>query len=226
MTASVLIVDDEPLVSAGLAMLVGAQPGLRCVGTPTDAAGALAAVREKGPDLVLMDVRMPAPDGGAAVDGIEATRLVLDADPRVRVVVLTTFGSGDAVHAALRAGASAYLTKDARPADLLATIRRVLEDDAPLTVETVAGIAARHSATPFRGLDALAPLSPREREVYVLCARGMSNAEIAEAAFLAEATVKSHVGAVLAKLGLRSRVQLVIHAYEQGLAATSPVSRS
>ncbi len=217
MTATVLVVDDEPLVSAGIAMLVNAQPGLRCVATPTDAAGAVAAVRELGPDLVLMDVRMPGPDGSRADAGIEATRLVLEADPRVRVVVLTTFGSGDAVHAALRAGASAFLTKDARPAELVATIRRVLDDDAPLTVGTAAAIAARHSSAAFRGLDALAALTPREREVYLFCARGMSNAEIAETAFLAEATVKSHVGAVLAKLGLRSRVQLVVHAYEHGL---------
>lgn len=215
MTASILVVDDEPLVSAGIAMLLNAQPGMRAVGTPTTADAAVAAVRERHPDVVLMDVRMPG------IDGLEATRLVLEADADVRVIVLTTFGSGDAVHTALRAGASAYLTKDVRPAELIATIRRVLDDDAPLTVASVASIAARHGTAPFLGLEALAPLSPREREVYVLCARGMSNAEIAEAAFLAEATVKSHVGAILAKLGLRSRVQLVIHAYEHGLVATA-----
>ncbi len=215
MTASILVVDDEPLVSAGIAMLLNAQPGMRAVGTPTTADAAVVAVRERHPDVVLMDVRMPG------IDGLEATRLVLEADADVRVIVLTTFGSGDAVHAALRAGASAYLTKDVRPAELIATIRRVLDDDAPLTVASVASIAARHAPAPFLGLDALAPLSPREREVYVLCARGMSNAEIAEAAFLAEATVKSHVGAILAKLGMRSRVQLVIHAYEHGLVATA-----
>ena len=211
MTASVLIVDDEPLVSAGIAMLVNAQPGLRCVGTPVSASDAVIAVRERRPDAVLMDVRL------GALDGIEATRLVLEADPAVRVVVLTTFGSDEVVHAALRAGASAFLTKDARPADLVATIRRVLDDDPPLTAATVAGIAARHAPAPFRGIDVLAPLSPREREVYVLCARGLSNAEIAETAFLSEATVKSHVGAILTKLALRSRVQVVIHAYEHGL---------
>lgn len=213
MTATVLVVDDEPLVSAGIAMLVNAQPGLRSVGTATDSAAALAAVGAQQTDVVLMDVRL------GSDDGIEATRLVLAADPAVRVIVLTTFGSGDAVHAALRAGASAFLTKDARPAELVATIRRVLDDDAPLTVDTVAAIAARHAPAPFRGTDALDALSPREREVYVLCARGLSNAEIAATAFLSEATVKSHVGAILAKLGLRSRVQVVIHAYDHALVA-------
>lgn len=215
MTATVLVVDDEPLVSAGISMLVNAQPGLRSVGTPTSGAAALAAVRESRPDVVLMDVRL------GADDGIGATGLVLEADPAVRVIVLTTFGSSEVVHAALRAGASAFLTKDARPADVIATIRRVLDDDAPLTVETVAGIAARHAPAPFRGTDELDPLSPREREVYVLCARGLSNAEIAESAFLSEATVKSHISAILSKLGLRSRVQVVIHAYEHGLVGAA-----
>lgn len=215
MTAAVLVVDDEPLVSAGIAMLVNAQPGLRVVGTAVSAEAAVVAVRDLHPRAVLMDVRMPG------VDGIDATRLVLAADPAVRVIILTTFGSGDAVHAALRAGASAYLTKDVRPAELVATIRRVLDDDAPLTVASVAAIASRHAPAAFRGIDVLDPLTAREREVYVLCARGLSNAEIAESAFLAEATVKSHVGAILSKLGLRSRVQLVIHAYEHGLVAAA-----
>lgn len=215
MTATVLVVDDEPLVSAGIAMLLNAQPGMRCVGTPTSGADAVAAVLESRPDVVLMDVRL------GTDDGIGATRLVLEADPAVRVIVLTTFGSGDVVHAALRAGASAFLTKDARPADLIATIRRVLDDDAPLTVDTVATIAARHAPARFRGTDVLDALTQREREVYVLCARGLSNTEIAEAAFLSEATVKSHVGAILSKLALRSRVQVVIHAYEHGLVGVA-----
>lgn len=215
MTTTVIVVDDEPLVSTGLAMLLNAQPGLRSVGTPTNTAAAIAAVRESKPDVVLMDVRL------GTDDGIDATRLMLEADPTVRVIVLTTFGSADAVHAALRAGASAFLTKDARPAELIATIRRVLDDDAPLTVDSVAAIAARHAPAPFRGTDVLDALTQREREVYVLCARGLSNAEIAETAFLSEATVKSHVGAILSKLGLRSRVQVVIHAYEHGLVGAA-----
>ncbi|HEY0249590.1 MAG TPA: response regulator transcription factor [Gryllotalpicola sp.] len=209
----VVIVDDQPLFAAGLAMLVDAQPDLRCVGTAHDGNAAVTLVRQTRPDVVLMDLRMPG------LNGLEATQLIVAEAEPPQVVVLTTIKRDEAVYLALRAGATALLTKDALPAEVLGTIRAAVAGEAlagaPDTVDVVREFARTVQArTPD---DTLAALSAREREVFLLIARGLSNAEIADATVLSETTVKSHVRQVLAKLGLTSRVQVVAFAYENEL---------
>ncbi|GAA4176323.1 response regulator transcription factor [Gryllotalpicola koreensis] len=209
----VVIVDDQPLFAAGLAMLIDAQPDMRCVATAHDGNAAVTLVRQVRPDVVLMDLRMPG------LNGLEATQLVVAEPEPPKVVVLTTIKRDEAVYLALRAGASALLTKDALPAEVLGTIREAVAGErlagASDTVDVVREFANRaQTRTPD---DTLAALSAREREVFLLIARGLSNAEIAEATVLTEATVKSHVRQVLAKLGLKSRVQVVAFAYENEL---------
>jgi DNA-binding NarL/FixJ family response regulator len=208
----VVIVDDQPLFAAGLAMLIDAQPDLRCVGTAHDGNAAVTLVRQVRPDVVLMDLRMPG------LNGLEATELIVAEPEPPKVVVVTTIKRDEAVYLALRAGATALLTKDALPSEVLGTVREAA------CGERLAGESAldvvREFARPGQARtpdDTLAPLSAREREVFLLVARGLSNAEIAEATFLSEATVKSHVRQVLAKLGLKSRVQVVAFAYENEL---------
>ena len=209
----VVIVDDQPLFAAGLAMLIDAQPDMRCVGTAHDGNAAVTLVRQVRPDVVLMDLRMPG------LNGLEATELIVAEPAQPTVIVLTTIKRDEAVYLALRAGATALLTKDALPAEVLGTIRDAVAGErlagASDTVEVVREFAGHaQTRTPD---DTLAALSAREREVFLLIARGLSNVEIAEATVLSEATVKSHVRQVLGKLGLKSRVQVVAFAYENEL---------
>jgi DNA-binding NarL/FixJ family response regulator len=217
-TTSVLLVDDQPLLRAGFRMVIESQDDLTVVGEAGDGAEAVRLAAELDPDVVLMDVRMPG------VDGIEATRQIVADAGRSRVLILTTFDLDEYAFAGLRAGASGFLLKDVAPVDLLTGIRAVAAGDAvvapSVTRRLLDSFAHRlpQSAPAFGKLDAtLAPLTAREREVLEELARGLSNAEIAEHLVLSEATVKTHVGRILAKLGLRDRVQVVVFAYEIGL---------
>lgn len=215
----VLLVDDQALMRMGFAMVLDAEEGLEVVGEAGDGASALTQVRALAPDVVLMDVRMPG------MNGIEATERITAEFPDVRVLVLTTFDLDEYAFAALRAGASGFLLKDAEPAALTAAIRTVASGDAvvsPRVTRRMLELFAPHlpiHADARRGhadprLDAL---TPREFEVLRAIARGLSNVEIATEFFVSEATVKTHVGNVLAKLAVRDRVQAVILAYESGL---------
>jgi DNA-binding NarL/FixJ family response regulator len=209
----VLIVDDQAMVRAGFAALLGAQPDIKVVGQAEDGAVGVRLALELRPDIVLMDVRMPE------LDGIEATRQILSADTRAKVIMLTTFDIDDYVFDALRAGASGFLLKDAPPADLIAAVRVVAAGNALLAPSVTRRFIehfAREPAPPTDP-DALPALTDREREVLVLVAQGLSNSEIAAELVIAEQTVKSHVSRVLGKLGARDRAQLVIAAYESGL---------
>ncbi len=220
----VLVVDDQSMVREGFAALLAAQPDIEVLGTAGDGQAALdvvAGLRSGGrvPDVVLMDVRMPR------LDGIEATRALLEgtAGPAPRVLVLTTFDLDDHVHAALRAGASGFLLKHAPAAELLHAVRVVAGGEALLAPEVTRRLIAHYVATgPVRASDAgrparLAALTPRETEVLHLVARGLSNREIADELVVVEQTAKTHVSRLLAKLGLRDRVQAVVLAYETGL---------
>ena len=210
----VLIVDDQALVRRGFRMILDAEPGLTVVG---EAATGLEAVEEAArtaPDVVLMDIRMPG------LDGVEATRRITAAGPVPRVVVLTTFDLDEHVLDSIRAGASGFLLKDVPPEDLVRAIKIVAEGDALLAPSVTRRVLARVAATPSlsaKESEALATLTERETEVLRLLARGLSNAEIATSLFLGETTVKTHVGRVLSKLGVRDRVQAVVTAYESGL---------
>lgn len=213
---TVMLVDDQDMLRAGMAMVLGAQPGLRVVG---EAANGLAAVErdaELRPDVVLMDVRMPG------LDGIEATRRIVAARPEARVLVLTTFDLDEYAFGGLNAGASGFLLKDAPPAELVAAIRTVAGGDAivsPRVTRTMLDLYRGQlpgPASPARA-SSLELLSEREREVLFALARGLSNLEVAQELFVSESTVKTHVGRVLAKLGLRDRVHAVIYVYENGL---------
>lgn len=212
----VLLVDDQELVRYGLRLVLEAAPGLVVVGEAADGAQAVGAAERLRPDVVLMDVRMPG------VDGIEATRRLAGLVPEARVLVLTTYDLDEVAFEALDAGAAGFLLKDTRPADLVAAVRAVGSGDAvvsPRITAKLIEIAAPHLGVRRTGgaEDALSELSPREREIFVLIARGETNGEIGAALHLSESTVKAHVGRVLAKLGLRSRVQAVIRAYELGV---------
>ncbi len=217
MTA-VLLVDDQELLREGLRMMVDAQPDLEVVGQAGDGAEAVDKAARLRPDVVVMDIRMPV------LDGVEATRQICGAHPLPggpRVIVLTTFDLDEYVVAALQAGASGFLLKDAPPADILAAIRVVAAGDALLAPSVTRRLIDRFTTRPE--IANLAPppgldrLTEREREVMALMVRGLSNIEIGAELFLSEATVKTHVGRVLMKLGVRDRVQLVILAYERGL---------
>jgi DNA-binding NarL/FixJ family response regulator len=210
----VFLVDDQELVRAGFAMVVDAQPDMRVVGEAGDGAEALARLAVTAADVVLMDVRMPR------LDGVEATRQLARRGPGPRIVVLTTFDLDEYAFAALRAGASGFLLKDARADDLLDAIRTVHRGDAVIAPSTTRRLIDRVAAdlpTPRPGPSPLDALTDREREVLLEIARGASNAEIAGRLYLSETTVKTHVGHILAKLDLRDRVQAVILAYETGL---------
>ncbi|MFF1876598.1 response regulator [Leifsonia sp. NPDC058230] len=212
----VAIVDDQPLFASGMQMLIEAQTDLDCVGTATNGEESLALVDRVRPDIVMMDLRMPV------LNGIEATRLLLAGRGPAetpRVIVLTTIQRDEAVYTALRAGASAFLTKDATPADVLATIRATHSGQPTVTDSAAAGLVREFgSADVGRSHDALHDrLSPREHEVMLAVADGQTNSQIAAGAHLSEATVKSHVRSVLNKLNLRSRVHIVIYVYENGL---------
>ena len=212
----VLIADDQALVRAGFRMILDAEDDLEVVGEAADGAEAVAAARDLIPDVVLMDIRMPA------LDGIEATRRVvaLGGDPPVRVLMLTTFDLNEYVYEALRAGASGFLLKDVPPERLAAGIRVVAEGEALLAPSITKRLieefaAAAPAGAPPPGLD---ELTARELEVFKLIARGLSNAELAAELVVSETTVKTHVARVLMKLGLRDRVQAVVLAYESGIA--------
>jgi DNA-binding NarL/FixJ family response regulator len=214
----VVVVDDQALVRTGFRMILDAEPDLEVVGEAGDGIEAVERFRQVRPDVVLMDVRMPR------MDGVEATRHLAGpgvADP-ARVLVLTTFDLDEHVYDALRAGASGFLLKDVPPEDLVAAVRVVAGGDALLapsiTRRLIADFAQRPApAADPAGAPELSTLTEREREVLVLIARGLSNAEIAGSLYLGETTVKTHVGRVLMKLGLRDRVQAVVLAYETGI---------
>ncbi|MDO8106838.1 response regulator transcription factor [Isoptericola sp. b441] len=220
MTTRVLLVDDQALMRMGFAMVLDAQDDLEVVGEAADGATALAQVVALRPDVVLMDVRMPG------MNGIEATARITAEHPEVRVLVLTTFDLDEYAFGALRAGASGFLLKDAEPGALAEAIRTVASGEAvvaPRVTRRMLELFAPHLPVRAEAGDAgtdprLADLTPREVEVLRAVARGLSNAEIATELVLSEATVKTHVGRVLAKLGVRDRVQAVIVAYETGLA--------
>ena len=213
----VVLVDDQALFRAGIRMVIDSQPDLEVVGEAGVGAEALPVVRSAHPDVVLMDIRMPVMDGLAATAEILADPSYDDAPPRV--VMLTTFDLDEAAARAIRQGASGFLLKDADPEFLLAAIRTVHSGSA-----VIAASATRDLFAHF-GAPAAAPVPPaydeltdREREIFALAARGLSNAEIAQREFLSEATVKTHISRILAKLSLRDRVQLVVFAFEHGLA--------
>ncbi|MCC4318105.1 response regulator transcription factor [Streptomyces malaysiensis] len=220
MTIKVIIVDDQAMVRAGFAALLAAQSDIDVVGEAPDGREGVAVSRRTHPDVVLMDVRMPE------MDGLEAARKLLDpprgVTHRPKVLMLTTFDVDDYVYEALRAGASGFLLKDAPPADLISAVRVVAAGEAllaPSVTRRLIADFARQRPAPRRAGPALrlGGLTPRETEVLELIARGLSNQEIAESLVLAEQTVKTHIGRVLAKLGLRDRAQAVIFAYESGL---------
>ncbi|MEV3928489.1 MULTISPECIES: response regulator transcription factor [unclassified Streptomyces] len=222
MTIRVIIVDDQAMVRAGFAALLAAQSDIDVVGEAPDGRKGVEVSRAAHPDVVLMDVRMPE------MDGLAAARELLDPPVgvvhRPRVLMLTTFDVDDYVYEALRAGASGFLLKDAPPGDLISAVRVVAAGDALLapsvTRRLIADFARQRPAAPSGGPALrLNGLTPREREVLELIARGLSNQEIAARLVLAEQTVKTHIGRVLAKLGLRDRAQAVIFAYESGLVA-------
>jgi len=212
----VLIADDQAMVREGFGALLAAQPDLLVVGNAADGAAAVAATRRLSPDVVLMDVRMPV------LDGLAATRQLLTPGATVKVLILTTFDLDDYVYEALRAGASGFLLKDAPAADLVNAVRVVAAGEALLAPSVTRRLIAEFAARPVRHAPrptALAELTPRETEVLRLIARGRSNQEIAADLVVAEQTIKTHVGRILAKLGLRDRAQAVVFAYESGLVA-------
>lgn len=211
----VLVVDDQDLVRAGIVASIGAQPDLEVVAEAANGADAVRATARLSPDVVLMDIRMPQ------LDGIDATREILEHHADTRVLVLTTFDADEYVFGALRAGASGFLVKDASVDELAAAIRAVHRGDAvlaPSTTSRVLALMLPAMPDPRRRAAAESVLTGRELEIVRLVARGLGNAEVARAVHLAEATVKTHIGHVLTKLELRDRVQIAIWAYRNGLA--------
>jgi DNA-binding NarL/FixJ family response regulator len=215
---SVLLADDQPLLRRGFRMIIEAEDDLTVTGEAGDGGEAVDCARRNPPDVVLMDIRMPG------TDGIEATRRIVAANPAVRVLVLTTFDLDEYAFGALRVGASGFLLKDVRPAELITAIRTVAAGNAVVSprvtrrlLEEYAQVMPLPAARQAERYPRLSSLTERESEVLEAVARGLSNAEIAAALCVSEATVKSHVGRILAKLDLRDRVQIVVLAYEAGL---------
>lgn len=206
----VVLVDDQALFRAGIRMVVSSQPDLEVVGEAADGAEALAVCAATRPDVVLMDIRMPG------MDGLTATAELLARPDPPRIVMLTTFDLDEAAARAIRRGASGFLLKDADPEFLLAAIRTVHAGSAVIAATATRELFA--AAADTRPVPATwASLTEREREVFALAAKGLSNAEIAASEYLSEATVKTHISRILAKLSLRDRVQLVVFAYDHGL---------
>jgi DNA-binding NarL/FixJ family response regulator len=217
----VVLVDDQALFRAGIRMLVDSQPDLAVVGEASDGREALAVIAETRPDVVLMDIRMPV------MDGLTATAELLRAEASgggetpgaPRIVMLTTFDLDEAAARAIRQGASGFLLKDADPEFLLAAIRTVHAGSAVIAASATRDLFAHFAGPEVRAVPAsFEGLTDREREIFALAARGLSNAEIAGREFLSEATVKTHISRILSKLALRDRVQLVVFAFEHGLA--------
>ena len=220
-TTTILLVDDQPMLRMGYRMVLDAQPDLRVIGEAPDGLGAVEQTAALAPDVVLMDVRMPA------LDGVQATERIVASGSPSKIIILTTFDLDEYAYGALRAGASGFLLKDAPPEDLLSAIRAVATGDAVVAPSVTRRLLSQF-AHHLPGPDAAGPsdprvesLTPRERELLVEVARGLSNAEIAERLVVSEATVKTHVGSILAKLELRDRVQIVVFAYETGLVRPS-----
>lgn len=214
---SVLIADDQALIRVGLRKILESEPEMTVVGEAGDGEYAVVESRRLRPDVVLMDIRMPV------LDGIEATRRIVRERPASRVLVLTTFGLDNYVYDALRAGASGFMVKDAPPEEIIAAVRVVASGEAllaPAVTRSVIEAFARQSPIPPPTLPpAFEQLTPREREVLDLLARGLSNPEICERLVISDATAKTHVARILQKLDLRDRIQVVIYAYEIGLVA-------
>jgi DNA-binding NarL/FixJ family response regulator len=215
---TVLIADDQALVRVGLRKILEAEPDLGVVGEAADGEEAIGEARRLCPDVVLMDIRMPV------LDGIEATRRLVQAHPGTRVLILTTFGLDTYVYEALRAGASGFMLKDAPPEEIAAAVRIVASGEALLAPAVTRAVVEEFARRPVPKEPAALPavlseLTPREREVLDLLARGLSNPEICAQLVITEATAKTHVARLLQKLGLRDRVQVVIYAYETGIVA-------
>jgi DNA-binding NarL/FixJ family response regulator len=215
---TVLLCDDQALVRVGLRKILDAEGDLEVVGEAGDGEDAVTEAIRLRPDVVLMDIRMPA------LDGIEATRRIVNARPATRVLMLTTFGLDGYVYDALRVGASGFMLKDAPPEEIVAAVRIVANGDALLApaitrsvIEEFARRSSSNAPAKRQPPPAFEELTPREREVLELLARGLSNPEICEQLVISEATTKTHVARILQKLGLRDRIQAVIYAYETGL---------
>jgi DNA-binding NarL/FixJ family response regulator len=210
----VLIADDQALVRSGFRLILETRPDISVVGEAEDGRQTVALAREQRPDVILMDVRMPV------LDGIQATREIVETDNPARILVLTTFDLDEYVYAAIRAGASGFLLKDVRPRDLIDAIRLVADGNAllgPTVTRRLLDRFAEPRPQPVPDGTAIATMTSRELEILRLLAGGLSNAEIAAKLFLGEATVKTHVSSILRKLGVRDRVQAVIVAFETGL---------
>jgi DNA-binding NarL/FixJ family response regulator len=216
-TIRVILADDQPLIRAGLRRLIEQTPGIDVTGEAGTGAEAVQLTRDTGPDVVIMDIRMPG------MDGIEAAKLITSGDTHARVLVLTTFDDDDYVYGALRAGASGFLVKDMALDDILTAVRVVAAGDAIIAPGITRRLIAQFASQPGAGRKPreLTGITDREREVLRLVGLGMSNTEIAAALYITAGTAKTHVARLLAKLGARDRVQLVISAYETGLV-TAP----
>jgi DNA-binding NarL/FixJ family response regulator len=222
----VIVVDDQPLVRAGIVMLVNAEEDITVVAEAADGKEALTKIREHRPDVVLMDVRMPGTDGVAATRAVVEEGLTAQNGQPVGIIILTTYHIDESVYAALRAGASGFLLKDAAPAEIVNAIRSVVAGEAWLDpavarrlIDEFAARPEPHTPTPAE----MAHLTPREREVLSLMARGLSNADVAGELYISEATVKTHLARVMMKLGVREKAQAVAAAYQTGLV--QPPSR-
>jgi DNA-binding NarL/FixJ family response regulator len=217
MTVRVVLADDQPLVRAGLRVVIADTPDLDVAGEAATGTQAVALARDLRPDVIVMDIRMPG------MDGIEATAMITADHAAARVVVLTTFDDDEYVYAALRAGASGFLVKDMALPDILAAIRVVAAGDALIAPSVTRRLIAQFAGQPEppRPRREIDGITEREREVLTLVGRGLSNAEIATSLFISTGTAKAHVARLLAKLGARDRVHLVIAAYDAGLVPPS-----